>query len=373
MREGPVECPATCWPSLGATVSRVTDENVARPISRSMSSRTTNAGANSHDRERDLGRFGDKRLGCVGGALLDSMERQQANSMCPSAGEGQQPGDPFGRFPGQPGGDDAGSGDDGASRPAGAWPGGTCWRSRTPPICISLLTRPASAASARPGMAGILACSCIRCWRRRRTAAGSVGLVDCVVPGHPQQQVADLSVTGGGGEGVAPLAAWRRGGRRTAGERGADHRGGGPGERYLRLVRPSAGVSTICCAVRRRIASWWAASCCRSSAPDGWSRTMPRSACHRVANEQNDEATVALRFGTVTLQREHWRPREPPRDCRRAWRCRWWMCRRSIRPRGWEPVHWRLLTTHAVTSVTRARQIVTWCSCAGSSNRSSVR
>ena len=69
------------------------------------------------------------------------------------------------------------------------------------------------------------------------------------------------------------------------------------------------------------------------------------------------EATVALRFGPAVLMRPEKRldkdqPREVPL---------WVVDVREIdSPEGAEPVHWRLLTTHAVTTLGQARQIVAW-------------
>lgn len=69
------------------------------------------------------------------------------------------------------------------------------------------------------------------------------------------------------------------------------------------------------------------------------------------------QATVALRFGAVTLQRP---------KARSATRLPESVALGMVDvqeigpPEGQEPVHWRLLTTHAVTSVAEARQIVAW-------------
>ena len=342
-----------------------------RPISESMSGRTWHR-CDLYGIGADLGRFGDKRLGCVGGALLDSMERQRTLCVHRLAKDRNQA-IQFGRFLANPAVTSRKCWTT-AGRQTGqrAWPGGTCWRSRTPPSCISSPRGqqarlrqgrewrgswpvPASGAGGGGG-------------RRRDHWAGGLRRSEPY-----QRQGGGPQAAGGGGEGVAPLAAWRRGGRRTAGERGADHRGGGPGERYLRLVRPSAGVGYICCAVRRRIASWWAASRCRSSAPDGCIDRTTISVPPRGQRAER-QATVALRFGTVTLQRlKTLAPREPPRIAGERGAVGGG-CAGDRSSEGQEPVHWRLhdhTCRHLGGRGTPDRHLGT--GCAGSSNRSSVR
>jgi hypothetical protein len=69
------------------------------------------------------------------------------------------------------------------------------------------------------------------------------------------------------------------------------------------------------------------------------------------------KATVALRFGPVTLKRPVTSPdKELPETV-----SLWVVDVHEIDPpEGAEPVQWRLLTTHEVTTVEQARQIVTW-------------
>ena len=69
------------------------------------------------------------------------------------------------------------------------------------------------------------------------------------------------------------------------------------------------------------------------------------------------QATVALRFGAATLQR----PQTSAAKALPESVALWVVDVQEIDPpEGEEPVRWRLLTTHAVTSVAEARQIVTW-------------
>jgi Transposase DDE domain len=68
------------------------------------------------------------------------------------------------------------------------------------------------------------------------------------------------------------------------------------------------------------------------------------------------QATVALRFGAVTLRRPAYQDPSLP-----AAMAVWVVDVREVDPPdGQEPLHWRLLTTHAVTTVAQARQIVAW-------------
>ena len=69
------------------------------------------------------------------------------------------------------------------------------------------------------------------------------------------------------------------------------------------------------------------------------------------------EATVALRFGPVMLKR----PVNAPDKDQAAAIALWVVDIREIDPpEGAEPVHWRLLTTHEVATAARARQIIVW-------------
>jgi hypothetical protein len=74
-------------------------------------------------------------------------------------------------------------------------------------------------------------------------------------------------------------------------------------------------------------------------------------------NQPARKATVALRFGPVSLKR--------PKDSRdknlpAAVSLRVVDVNEIDPPEGAEPVHWRLLTTHEVTTLAQARQIVAW-------------
>ena len=69
------------------------------------------------------------------------------------------------------------------------------------------------------------------------------------------------------------------------------------------------------------------------------------------------EAVVALRFGAATLKRP-----KNTMDKHQAGSVPLWIVdvAEVDPPAGAEPVHWRLLTTHEVTTADQARRIVTW-------------
>jgi hypothetical protein len=69
------------------------------------------------------------------------------------------------------------------------------------------------------------------------------------------------------------------------------------------------------------------------------------------------KATVALRFGHVTLKRP---ANTPDKDLPGTVSLQVVDVREVDPPEGVEPVHWRLLTTHAVTTLDEARRIVVW-------------
>lgn len=74
-------------------------------------------------------------------------------------------------------------------------------------------------------------------------------------------------------------------------------------------------------------------------------------------NQPARKASVALRFGPATLVR----PKNTPDKDQAATVPLWVVDVREIEPpEGAEPVHWRLLTTHAIATPAQARQIVAW-------------
>jgi hypothetical protein len=74
-------------------------------------------------------------------------------------------------------------------------------------------------------------------------------------------------------------------------------------------------------------------------------------------NQPARKAVVAMRFGPVSLKRPK---NAPDRDLPEAVSLRVVDVKEIDPPEGVEAVHWRLLTTHEVTTLAQARQIVAW-------------
>lgn len=74
-------------------------------------------------------------------------------------------------------------------------------------------------------------------------------------------------------------------------------------------------------------------------------------------NQPARKATVALRFGPATVKRP---ASSPDKGLPETVALRVVDVQEINPPGGAEPVHWRLLTTHEVTTVDQARQIVAW-------------
>jgi hypothetical protein len=84
---------------------------------------------------------------------------------------------------------------------------------------------------------------------------------------------------------------------------------------------------------------------------------VKRSPCPRKAKQPARKATLALRFGPATLIRPE---NTPDKDQARTVPL-WVVDVQEIDPPdGAEAVRWRLLTTHKITTLGQARQIVAW-------------
>lgn len=69
------------------------------------------------------------------------------------------------------------------------------------------------------------------------------------------------------------------------------------------------------------------------------------------------KATLSLRFGEATIQKsKNMRDKGLPKSVK----LRWIEVVEQTPPKGVEPLHWLILTTHEVTSIARAWQIVSW-------------
>ena len=304
----------------------------------------------------DLGRFGDKRLACVGGALLDAMQRHRTLCVHRLAKDRNQA-IQFGRFLANP----AVTSQEmltTAGRRTGQRVAG---RHVLAIQDTTELHFPTHAASKRGfGKAGngedlglflhpVLAVDA--------EAGGIIGLADCAVLNRTDGKVADRKLRD------AEEKESRRWlyGAEVAGTRlesaalitvVADRES----DIYDLFARRPASVHLLCRSAQDRVLMGGGLL---SEFCTGWveqDRTMisvpPR------AQRAERQATVALRFGAVTLQR----PKALGAAKALPESVPLWVVdvQETDPPEGQEPVHWRLLTTHAVTSVAEARQIVTW-------------
>jgi hypothetical protein len=124
---------------------------------------------------------------------------------------------------------------------------------------------------------------------------------------------------------------------------------------YALFARRPTQVHLLCRSAQDRLL---AENVLLSACCDGWAEqdryTITLPAC---PGRPERRATVALRFGAVTLQR----PRQAvARDLPKTVAL-WAVDVRELNaPKGQEPVHWPLLTTHQIGTVEQARQIVAW-------------
>ena len=315
----------------------------------------------------DLGRFGDKRLACVGRALLDAMQRQRTLCVHRLAKDRNQA-IQFGRFLANP----AVTAQEMLAT-AGRQTGQRVVGRHV--LAIQDTTElhfPTHTASKRGfGKAGngedlglflhpVLAVDA--------DAGGIIGLVDCAVLNRTGGKVADHK------QRDAEEKESRRWlyGAEVAGERlesaalitvVADRES----DIYDLFARRPASVHLLCRSAQDRVLMGGGLL---SELCAGWVE-QDRTTISVPPRGQRAErqATVALRFGAVTLQRPKALAAQGghPGGIRGAAQALpesvalWVVDVQEIDPpEGEEPVHWRLLTTHAVTSVAEARQIVTW-------------
>jgi hypothetical protein len=306
-----------------------------------------------------LGGFGDKRLACVGGALLDAMQRQRTLCVHRLAKDRNQA-IQFGRFLANPAVTTqemlTTAGRQTGQRAAGRHV-----------LAIQDTTElhfPTHGASKRGfGKAGngedlglflhpVLAVDA--------DTAGIIGLVDCTVLNRTDGKVADHKQRG------AEEKESRRWlyGAEVAGERlesaalitvVADRES----DIYNLFAQRPASVHLLCRSAQDRVLMGGGLL---SELCAGWME-QDRTTISVPPRGQRAErqATVALRFGAVTLRRPKMLAAQGAATGLPESVALWVVDVQEIDPpAGQEPVHWRLLTTHAVTSVAKARQVVTW-------------
>src|ERR1700677_4456659 len=307
----------------------------------------------------DLGRFGDKRLACVGGALLDAMQRHRTLCLHRLAKDRNQA-IQFGRFLANP----AVTAQEmlaTAGRQTGQRVVGRHVLAIQDTTELHFPTHEASKRGfGKAGNGEDLGLFLHPVLAVDADAGGIVGLVDCIVLNRTNGKAADHK------QRDAEEKESRRWlyGAEVAGERlesaalitvVADRES----DIYDLFARRPASVHLLCRSAQDRVLMGGGLL---SEFCAGWVE-QDRTTISVPPRGQRAErqATVALRFGAVTLQRPKTLTAQGAAKGLPESVALWVVDVQEIDPpEGQEPVHWRLLTTHAVTSVAGARQIVSW-------------
>ncbi len=305
--------------------------------------------------EAELGRFGDKRLACVGGALLASVQSKRTLCVHRLAKDRNQAVQ-FGRFLANPAVTTHEmlvttgrlSNQRAAGRHVLAIMDTTDLRFPTHEaskrgfgrddndLCPGLFLHPVLAVDAGNG--------------------GVIGLVDCVVLNRTQGKVTDhkkraaddkesrrwLQSAEMAGDGLTAAAAIT-----MVGDRESDI--------YDLFARRPVNVHLLCRSAHPRAMTTGGLLPAHCAGLPEQGRDMIE--VPPKGTQKARQATVALRFDAISLTRP---VRAGVKDQPRIISL-WVVDVREVDPpEGAEPVHWRLLTTHAVTMLAQARQIVVW-------------
>ncbi len=305
--------------------------------------------------EAELGRFGDKRLGCVGGALLASMQSRRTfcvHRLAKTRAQTVQ----FGRFLANP----AVTTREMLATAARLTSQRSAGRHVLAIMDTTDLRFPTHAASKRgfgrdandtgPGLFlhPVMAVDA--------GTGGVIGLVDCTVLNRTEGKVADHKARAAddkesrrwlhsaeiAGDRLAPAAMIT-----MVGDRESDI--------YDLFARRPANVHLLCRSAHPRAMTTGGllpAHC--AALPEQGRETIEVAP---KGSHKARQATVALRFGPIGLTR----PTRPGvKDQVKA--VSLWVVDVSEvdPPPGVEPVHWRLLTTHALSTLGEARQVVGW-------------
>ena len=303
----------------------------------------------------DLGGFGNKRLACVGGTLLAAMQRHRTLCVHRLA-KGRNQTVQFNRFLANR----AVTTHEmlvTAGRLTGQRVGGRHVLALQDTTELHFPTHEASKRGFGKGGNGedlglflhpVLAIDAVN--------AGVIGLVDCVVLNRTAGKAADHKQRDADDK---ESRRWLHGAE-VAGERLADAAmitvvADRESDIYDLFARRPAGVHLLCRSAQDRIllaGGLLSEHCAAWQEQDRTQISVPPRGTSRPARE----ATVGLRFGPVTLKRPPARAGGLP-----ATVGLWCVDVREIDPPvGQEPVYWRLLTTHAVTTAAEAQQIVAW-------------
>jgi Transposase DDE domain len=302
-----------------------------------------------------LGGFGNKRLACVGGTLLDAMQRHRTLCVHRLA-KGRNQTLQFNRFLANP----AVTTHEmlaTAGRLTGQRVGGRHVLALQDTTELHFPSHEASKRGFGKGGNGedpglflhpVLAIDAAN--------AGVIGLVDCVVMNRTAGKAADHRHRDADDK---ESRRWLHGAE-VAGDRLADAAmitvvADRESDIYDLFARRPGGVHLLCRSAQDRIlleGGLLSEHCAAWQEQDRTPISVPPRGTSRPARE----ATVALRFGPVTLKRPPAQASDLP-----ATVGLWCVDVREIDPpAGQEPVYWRLLTTHAVTTAAEARQIVAW-------------
>jgi hypothetical protein len=309
--------------------------------------------------EAELGRFGDQRLACVGGALLAAMQRKR--SFCVHRlGKTRNQAIQFGRFLANP----AVSLVEMLATAARQTNGRAAGRHVLAIMDTTDLRFPTHEASKRgfgrdandlcPGLFvhPVIAVDA--------DSGGVIGLVDCSVINRTAGKVTDHKTRPADEK---ESRRWLHGAE-IAGDR-LDQAatitmvGDRECDIYDLFARRPANVHLLCRSGQARATGSGAllAAHCAALAEQGRETIeVPPKGRHK-ARQGKRSATVALRFGAVTLTR----PTRPGVKGQAKAVSLWVVDVSEVDPpAGAEPLQWRLLTTHAVSTLAEARQIVAW-------------
>ena len=305
--------------------------------------------------EAGLGRFGDKRLASVGEALLSAV--QSKRTLCVHRlAEDRNQAIQFGRFLGHPGVTAqemlANAGGLSNQRAAGRqvlaimdttdlrFAGHTASKRGfgrdANDTCPGLFLHPVLAVEAETG--------------------GVIGLVDCVVLNRTAGNVSDHKKRASNDK---ESRRWLHGAEMAADRLGAAESITMVGDResdiYDLFAHRPAHVHLLCrSAQSRAMTTGGLLSEHCAGLPEQGRETI---AVPPKGSQPARQATVALRFDAISLVR----PVRAGNAALPKTVSLWVVDVREVDPPdGAEPVHWRLLTTHAITTLAEARQAVTW-------------
>jgi hypothetical protein len=299
-----------------------------------------------------LGRFGDQRLACVGGALLAAMQRKR--SFCVHRlGKSRNQAIQFGRFLANPAvslGEMLAT----AARQANGRAAGRHVLAIMDTIDLRFPTHEASkrgfgrdANDLCPGLFlhPVVAVDA--------DSGGVIGLVDCTVINRTEGRVTDHKARPADEK---ESRRWLHGAE-IAGDR-LDQAatitmiGDRESDIYDLFARRPANVHLLCRSGQARATG----SGVLLAAQGRETIEVPPNGSHK-ARQGARSATVALRFGAVTLMR----PTRPGVKGQAKTVSLWVAYVSEVDPpAGAEPLQWRLLTTHAISTLAEARQIVAW-------------